>query len=266
VRANVASATIWVDGAGPQRGQWTGDVGAGAHHVIVVADGYVRQERDVSVLASQSQELPVTLAAVPPLPPPPEQETEGERGEAPRREERRWYGLIGLAGEGEQLDLEPALVTSSSAGRQNFGGGSFVLKGGYALSRHFSLEVDLDFASVTTSSSAGHATLGSAGLAPEIILHTSGKLRALGGFGLGIEGIGADAAVNGVDHKASMAAMMALLELGGELRFSRLFLRGTFFLDVHDVSRLTEGSTGQRFFTDSTAGRAGLRFMLGYAF
>jgi hypothetical protein len=117
-------------------------------------------------------------------------------------------------------------------------------------------------------------------LAPELRVHSNGKLRAIGGLALGLEGEYVSAKVTSTSPLSTAGGSapltgsgvsgMGMLEGGAQLEAGRLLFEATLFVNLHGVgaaqsNELLSGSDG-RFFGDSPAVRGGLRALIGYTF
>jgi hypothetical protein len=281
VHASVPSAVIRVDQGVGQQGDWSGEMRAGPHRVIVEAPGYVRVRADVAVTPNAIIDLPVTMVPGSSLPPPPppirsEDVQPPTRPLPPPQRPRPWYGLVGLSLMAETVHLGPGFETPGL--QETFSGADVTLKLGRMLSRetnaHWAIEGLLELGGSKASygdplngRTQTQPTIFGWALAPELVYRSGGNFQLLLGGALGVEGQVVDAQIVHADgtqteHKGSGVGGMALFEIGGELRFRRAFVQLVGFVDVHYDASVTD-DTDLRFFNDNPAGRAGLRLNVG---
>jgi hypothetical protein len=279
IRTNVQSSAVAIDGIGVGTGGWTGDIPVGRHHVEVTAAGYRAHAFDVDVIANQPRDLSIDMtsnsAVDIDVPPPYEVPTQ------PQHPQRNWYLLGGLSLYGETLTFTDAARDTGT--RRDVGGGGVVAHAGRRISPYLSLGVLGEIGAMTAKSYSStnppddqtvDVSLVMWTLAPELRVHTKGKLRAIGGVALGLEGMfvkeklsssnpfatnGGTAPVTG-----SGVSGMGMVEGGAQLELGRLLLEAALFVDAHGVGA-PRGDNG-RFFADSPAARAGLRALVGYTF
>jgi hypothetical protein len=248
--------------------------------VVVLAPGYAKATADITLSTNAILDLPITMIVAPMLPP----TTRFDEGRLPLlprlQKPRPWYGVAGLALQGETPLVGPGLDGPASGLRQTFGGASVVLKLGRMLSRetnaHFALEgvVELGYLKASYPNLApAEGTDADVGvfnwvLAPELVYRSGGKLQLLVGAGVGIEGEVIDGTFieNGstVDKKSSGVGAMGLAEVGGELRLRRAFVQLSLFGDVHGESSLSASGDGD--FLNAAGWRGGVRLMVGTPF
>lgn len=267
VQTNVMTARLTLDGVEMGHGSWTGEVAAGTHRVDATAAGYATHTVTVTVPANGQEAISVDMTSAVDAPAP---------IGAPRAP-RLWYvtGGIGLFGE----SLTPTFLGLDDTGtkKRAFGGAGLIVHGGRLVGKHLALGVVGELGGM---GSAAYDNLSpqpdSAGkrdsvaitqwvLAPEVRLLSSGmNVRAFGGFALGLAGQVVNADHGGRKETGASASGIALLEGGGQLDLGRLFVEAALFADVHGTS--TTNTSNNRYFSDSSTVRAGLRVLVGYRF
>jgi hypothetical protein len=271
VRASSADAMTAVDADAPRPGGGPFNLAAGKHRISVTAPGFVSYVADVVVVASETTDVVVNLE---PLAPPPPR-LPGPSAPLPARA-RRIYIIGGISVQSEALTLSHYLDEPSSGGRHQFSGAAGVFEVGRT-SKYIDVGVLAELGVMTVHSyqspnetnQAARVNVVDWVLAPELRIHSAGRVHAVGGVAVGLEGsilsaILGESSGTPSQTNGSGAGLMALLEAGLGVDLERTRLEGTVFVDAHDVRGVKED--GQRLLLDSPAVRGGVRLSLGYRF
>jgi hypothetical protein len=273
VRSNVATASIAIDGVAMNASTWSGELPVGPHHVEVSAMGYRTHAADVTITAAEPTDLAIDMTSMPARTP----ETP-EIVEAPTvRVERDWYALVGLGFFGESLSFSTGLDDNGT--RRGMSGLSLLGHLGRHLGTLFSAglygEVGAmgtdPYTSVVDTASRVRVTMTTWALAPELRVRSKGKVRALAGVALGLQGESVSAQLAAGTGSGSLrneapsgVSAMALIEGGGQVDAGRWLLEGMLFADAHGVGSVS--GSGGSYFATSPVARGGLRLLVGYTF
>jgi hypothetical protein len=277
IRANVAGASIAIDGVVVATGSWRGELPAGTHRVEVTAPGYPAQLAELQIDADEARELAIAIDMT--NAPPPSLPAYAAPARARARahtESRPWYAIGGLGIYGQTLRYTDALGNHE---QHDTTGGSFVLHFGRALHPHVAVGVVGEIGGFELSPYDTEAFPGQRGdgrgyiysIAPELRVQSQGKVRFVGGVAIGIAGVKvkADVPTDAVGTRVSLSGAgvsgMGLVAGGVQLDAGRVLLEGAVFAGAHGVGAARD-SSGRRFFADSPVARLGVRLMVGWPF
>jgi hypothetical protein len=276
VKPSVPDAIVQIDGREVGRGLWSGKLEAGTHRITASAPGYQITSAEVVVSSGASVEYPLMML----------QFGEGPASyEAPVRKPppkpKKGYLVPMVAYEAESMRVAPVLGEPVGGTKRSFTGGSFGLRGGYRLTRVFSIELHGQFGQlkdtypIGTSSKESETQVIHWQLTPALRITTIGPLRFTASTGVGLHGLSVSSDINTVNtagvpvpqtFKGSGVAASWLVDLGLQFDVGSLFLEAATFFDMHGVGTTREEVTNARMFLSSPGFRGGIRGGLGIQF
>ena len=264
VTTEIVGATIAVDGVTLGHGSWSGRLAAGRHAITVAAPGWKTAAADVTVPTGASVEYPVRLLPVSEAPPP---------YGAPfirTKKAKRFTVAAGLSIDSASYRLGVPLGEPPPSGsrRDEVGGLSFALRGGWFVSKVLSLEI---FGEVGASRATytrpvfGETTteIRHYEAMPMLRVVTPGAVRFEAATGFGVHRLSVESdRKSGAGTNASWRA-----EAGVQLDLGAVFLEALLFVDVHGVGSVRDDDPpAERLLYASPAARGGARLGIGLPF
>jgi hypothetical protein len=270
LRPDVPGSSIKIDGAHVGQGSWSGLLTAGPHRIEVTAPDFRTTTADIVVTAGVAVDYPIALARAGEAPPPYEVPRQ-----VPPKKVKRWYAMLTGAFQGENLQFSSELGEPAAGTRRDLKGGSLGIRGGYRLSRFFSVELhgevgtmSASYSLVPTDPGETTTTVGEWQITPGLRFTTPGSVRFTTGTGLGAHEMHLESTPPAGASRASKVGSAItpswLIDFGAQVDLGPLlFLEGLLFVDVHGVGTLRDEGTAERLLLASPAARVGLRVGLG---
>lgn len=272
VQSNVGGATAVVDGVEMGETPWRGALHAGKHRVLVKADGFVSEARDVEIAPTRLTRVTMTLR--------PDIGERGEKGEAAAASPRGrslWYGIAGAGAFGGSRTLSPALDENPSRSRALPGLLVFG-KVGRRVTPIFLVELFGELGVSQTGSygaprwpqDAAQVSVAHLAVGPMVRFQSKGDFRVIGGTGAGLlyEFVSADLPQDAVTLKQVRGSGFAgtwLSELGVAWETGKsIVLEAGAFVNLYGVGGPKDELSGDRLFLSSPGFRAGGRAGLGF--
>lgn len=273
IHPSVKDAVVRVDGQEVGRGDWTGKVSQGAHHLEIGAEGWKTTGVDVTVDAGATVDYPVTLYRPGEAPPP---------YEAPERppssQAKKAYVEVFGAYDATTYTLSPALAEPVGDGKKrSFSGASIGAKGGYRFSRYFAIELAAEVGGQSATYKIDDkdpddtkSSITFWDVQPELRFTSPGRGRFTAGVGLfGVSGTKIDAKLahpgTSRTQGSTVAFGSAILDAGAQLDAGPVFFEFLLFLHLHGVASVHD-LAGERLMYESPGVRGGLRVGLGMPF
>lgn len=272
---NVPDAVIRVDGVDlPQRGTFSGKVGAGKHKVEISAPGWKTTTLEIDVAPGATVDQPVKLQAIGEAPP--EYVAPGMKAPKPKRIYVAVTGAVDTVS--YRLGVPLGEPPEHGTRRSNFLGVSVGGRLGYLLAKTFALEALAELGGLKakykireSDQLESETNVAHWQLTPMARFLTPGKVRFTAATGFGVHGLAVESKIAQVGStltkKGSGIGFSWVLDAGIQADAGPVFLEGVLFVDVHGTGPVRDDDPPEaRFLYASPATRGGLRLGLGIPF
>lgn len=274
IAPNIPSAVVRVDGVVVQASAWPLRLPAGPHLVVLSAPGYKETTIRAVVSAGAAVEYPIVLPRIEDVPP--EYDSRAPRSSASKKR----YVAGGFTYVEQNLRLAPVLGERVGGSKRTFKGITLGVRGGYQLSKNFSLELLGEIGELRATYSIGAEATSTKTrvrllqIAPMLRFSTDGHVRFTTSTGFGIHGliVTTDASEDSVNSGRAKtiegrgASLSWLADMGIQFDAGPIFLEVVGGAVVHGVGTARDEDTNLRMILSSPSTRALGRLGIGFFF